>query len=61
MTEVGLRSIEKAKQNGSWTILDRVEELIIPEDLEAAFADKPNAKDFFLSLRSRFKILIKSF
>lgn len=59
MTEAGLRSIETAKQNGSWTILDRVEELIIPEDLETAFADKPNAKDFFLSLsKSVRKIML---
>jgi len=58
MTEAGLRSIETAKQNGSWTILDGVEELIIPEDLEAVFADKPNAKDFFLGLSKSVKKII---
>ncbi|MCF8239084.1 MAG: hypothetical protein K9I85_13060 [Saprospiraceae bacterium] len=50
MTEAGYGSIETAKQNGSWTILDEVEELIVPSDLEAEFASKPNSKDFFLSL-----------
>ncbi|ACE06207.1 hypothetical protein Aasi_0836 [Candidatus Amoebophilus asiaticus 5a2] len=35
MTKAGLESIEIAKQNGSWTILDEVEALIIPNDLEA--------------------------
>ncbi|MBE8719611.1 YdeI/OmpD-associated family protein [Sphingobacterium pedocola] len=50
MTEAGFASIETAKQNGSWTILDEVEELIVPADLEEKFAEKPNSKDFFLSL-----------
>lgn len=30
MSELGLSVIENAKQNGSWTILDEVEELIVP-------------------------------
>jgi uncharacterized protein YdeI (YjbR/CyaY-like superfamily) len=34
----GLVKIEMAKQNGSWTSLDTVEDLIIPEDLKLAFA-----------------------
>jgi uncharacterized protein YdeI (YjbR/CyaY-like superfamily) len=50
MTPKGLEVIEKAKQNGSWTILDEVEELIIPKDLEKEFKNKPGSKDFFLSL-----------
>lgn len=50
MTQAGLDSIERAKQNGSWTILDDVEELIIPEDLEKEFQNKPGSEDFFLSL-----------
>lgn len=50
MTAAGLASIERAKQNGSWNLLDTVEELLIPEDLEKAFALQPDSKDFFLSL-----------
>jgi uncharacterized protein YdeI (YjbR/CyaY-like superfamily) len=50
MTETGYESIEKAKQNGSWTILDDVEELTIPEDLELEFDRHLGSKDFFLSL-----------
>lgn len=50
MAAAGLKSIEIAKQNGSWTILDEVEELIIPKDLELAFARHKQAKEFFLSL-----------
>ncbi len=55
MTEAGLLSIEIAKQNGSWIILDEAENLNIPEDLENEFKDKPNAKDFFLSLSKSSK------
>ena len=50
MTPAGLRVIDIAKQNGSWTILDDVEALLIPPDLEGAFQSRPNARDFFLSL-----------
>jgi len=50
MTKAGLDCIEAAKLNGSWTLLDDVEELIIPADLEAALQAHAGAKDFFLSL-----------
>ncbi|WP_114748553.1 YdeI/OmpD-associated family protein [Pleomorphovibrio marinus] len=43
MHESGLRSIEIAKENGSWNSLDHVENGIIPEDLEAAFNMHPDA------------------
>jgi len=55
MTSAGLESIKIAKQNGSWTILDAVEALIIPEDLEVAFETTPGSKDFFLSLSKSAK------
>lgn len=50
MTKAGYESIETAKRNGSWTILDSVEELIIPEDLETELDRYPEAKEFFLRL-----------
>jgi len=50
MMPAGLACIERAKENGSWTILDTVEELSIPEDLEKAFKSRPGSKTFFLSL-----------
>lgn len=50
MSQAGFESIAKAKENGSWTILDEVEDLIIPEDLEAAFEANDGSKDFFLSI-----------
>ena len=55
MTKAGHDVILSAKQNGSWTILDDVEELIIPKDLEKEFKSKPGSKDFFLSLSKSVK------
>jgi len=50
MTASGYQSIEIAKENGSWTILDDVEELLIPTDLEDKFKTRPDSRDFFFSL-----------
>ena len=61
MTQAGLESIEVAKQNGSWTILDEVEDLIIPIDLERAFEKHKGSKDYFLSLsKSIRKMMLTS-
>lgn len=61
MTQAGLDCIAIAKQNGSWTMLDEVEELIIPDDLEQAFVKHKGSKDFFLSLsRSARKMMLAS-
>jgi len=60
MTDAGLACIEIAKQNGSWTILDEVEELIIPKDLSKAFRDNKGSKKYFLSLsKSKQKYLLQ--
>jgi uncharacterized protein YdeI (YjbR/CyaY-like superfamily) len=37
MTPAGFESIETAKQNGRWSALDEVEELIIPPELQQLF------------------------
>lgn len=55
MTKAGYEIIETAKKNGSWTILDEVEELLIPEDLDAEFSNQQGSKDFFLSLSKSAK------
>ena len=47
MTPAGLAAIETAKANGSWTRLDLVEELAIPDDLAAALAADPEAERNF--------------
>lgn len=60
ITKAGLQTIETAKQNGSWTILDEVEKLIIPKDLETELKTKVNSMDFFLSLsRSKRKAMLQ--
>lgn len=55
MAAAGLEAIEKAKLNGSWTLLDEVEELIIPKDLEKVFQSMPGSKAFFTSLSKSVK------
>lgn len=50
MTPAGFKSIEIAKENGSWTILDEVEELIIPDDLDQALNNLDGAGEYFINL-----------
>jgi uncharacterized protein YdeI (YjbR/CyaY-like superfamily) len=47
MAEAGLRKIEAAKQDGSWTLLDSVEALEIPADLGEALDRYPPARVHF--------------
>jgi uncharacterized protein YdeI (YjbR/CyaY-like superfamily) len=47
MTQAGLEVINTAKQNGSWTVLDEVEALILPADLQAEFICSPQAERFY--------------
>ena len=44
MTEAGLALVEEAKRDGSWTKLDAVEDLVVPDDLAAALAAHPGAR-----------------
>lgn len=60
MRPAGYEIIKKAKKNGSWTLLDEVEALIIPDDLEIAFATQKGAKEFYLSLSKSHKKQILS-
>jgi uncharacterized protein YdeI (YjbR/CyaY-like superfamily) len=55
MTPAGLACIETAQQNGSWTLLDDVEALVIPLDLEQEFRNNPDAGAFFQSLSKSSK------
>jgi uncharacterized protein YdeI (YjbR/CyaY-like superfamily) len=56
--ESGLAKIEIAKQNGSWTSIDAVENLLIPEDLQLAFEQNEiafeNYKNFSPSYRKSY-------
>lgn len=55
MTAEGFKSVEIAKQNGSWTFLDEVEALIIPDDLKTELKDRPVARGYFESLSKSAK------
>jgi uncharacterized protein YdeI (YjbR/CyaY-like superfamily) len=50
MTPAGFASIETAKQNGAWTLLDDVEELRLPADLAQPLQAQPLAASYFASL-----------
>lgn len=58
MTEAGYRSIEITKENGSWNILDSVEALIVPEDLEQQFQKYPEAQLFYEGLSKSIKKML---
>ena len=44
MLPAGLAVIEEAKRTGMWTLLDDVEDLVVPDDLAAALAGVPPAR-----------------
>ena len=44
MAEAGIRAVEVAKANGSWTVLDNAEALREPDDLAAALDAVPTAR-----------------
>jgi uncharacterized protein YdeI (YjbR/CyaY-like superfamily) len=58
MTEAGLGAIERAKQNGSWSTLDAVDDMIIPADLAEALEANIVAGEYFQSLSKSSKKII---
>ena len=58
MEEEGYKSIEIAKENGSWTILDEIEALVIPEDLKEEFANYKGSMEYFDSLSKSVKKIL---
>lgn len=55
MARAGNESIEIAKQNGSWNILDEVEELVVPKDLQKALKVHRCADAYFSGLSRSVK------
>ena len=45
MTDAGRRVIERARVDGSWTLLDDAENLVVADDLAAAFAAHPGSRE----------------
>jgi uncharacterized protein YdeI (YjbR/CyaY-like superfamily) len=64
MTPAGMRKIEEAKRNGAWDLLEDVEDLRVPEDLEKALAANPpadvNFKAFSDSAKKQILFWIKT-
>jgi uncharacterized protein YdeI (YjbR/CyaY-like superfamily) len=59
MSKAGNEIIEIAKKNGSWEMLDEVEELKVPTELNSEFETNPTARDFFNSLsKSNRKMIL---
>lgn len=55
MHESGLKTIAIAKENGSWTSLDDVENGIIPEDLQEAFDQHPKAYENYQNFAPSYR------
>lgn len=55
MTSAGLEKIEAAKQDGSWSAYDSIEDLVIPPDLEQALAANPAANQNFQAFSNSSK------
>ena len=55
MQQAGYDALEAARKNGSWSLLDEVEELVVPDDLQKALADKPVGNSFFQKLSRSHK------
>ena len=47
MAPAGMRMVATAQANGSWTVYDEIEDLVIPPDLAAALAEDRAAQWFF--------------
>ena len=45
MQERGRAVVEAAKRDGSWTLLDDVEDLVVPADLAAAFSEREGSRE----------------
>ncbi|MDT7832867.1 YdeI/OmpD-associated family protein [Flavobacteriaceae bacterium S356] len=55
MHESGFSKINAAKKDGSWTALDDVENLIVPEDLQKAFDDNKIAFSNYTNFARSYK------
>ena len=55
MHQSGLEIIKIAKQNGSWTALDDVENEVIPKELHTAFKNTPTAFDNYKNFAPSYR------
>jgi uncharacterized protein YdeI (YjbR/CyaY-like superfamily) len=45
MEPAGAAAVEAARASGMWTLMDDVEDLVVPADLAAAFAEHPGSRE----------------
>jgi len=45
LTPAGRRAVDTARADGSWSLLDDVEDLVVPSDLATAFEDHPGSRE----------------
>jgi uncharacterized protein YdeI (YjbR/CyaY-like superfamily) len=55
MAAPGLRAIEESKQRGEWNDQDEVDDLLVPEDLDTALRQNPQALAFFTSAAPSYR------
>jgi uncharacterized protein YdeI (YjbR/CyaY-like superfamily) len=58
MQEAGVKTIEIAKKNGSWSMLDAVDALEIPEVLKIEFDKRVGSLDYYESLSNSAKKIL---
>ena len=58
MEPAGAAAIAAAKQTGMWTLMDDVEDCIVPDDLAAAFDRNPGAREHWESWSASAQKLI---
>jgi uncharacterized protein YdeI (YjbR/CyaY-like superfamily) len=47
MTDAGREAVERAKADGTWSLLDEAEQGVVPPDLAAAFDELPGSRERF--------------
>jgi uncharacterized protein YdeI (YjbR/CyaY-like superfamily) len=55
MTDAGLRAVDVAKKNGAWALLEPVDALIVPADLESALRESERARKAYEALSASAK------
>lgn len=55
MTDAGQRAIDIAKENGAWALLEPVDALIVPDDLESALRGSERARQAYDALSNSAK------
>ena len=55
MTDAGLRAVDAAKKNGAWSLLEPVDALIVPPDLESALRGSKRAREAYEALSKSAK------